>query len=154
MKEEYDIELIIDKKCEKTKITICTKEKTKEIERVIDSINYIDNDEPEIISAYLDGKIKIIEKKDILRIRRYGRQVYLDTEKESYVLKNSITQLEENLDKRKYIRISQSEIINAYKVVDLDVSIAGTIVIRFCNGAKTNVSRRFVKTVKEFFERK
>ena len=149
MKKEYDIDIIIDSQYSQPKIVIYADKKSKEIDEIVDAIN---KSETNTISAYSNGKIIIINKNDILRIRRYGRQVYLETETDSYILKKSITQLEEELDNKRFIRISQSEIINAYKVIDLDVSFVGTIVIGFVNGVKTNVSRRYVKVVKDFFE--
>ena len=104
------------------------------------------------ISAYLNGKLEIVSKRDTIRIKRKDRKVILGTKNNSYVLKKTLTQLEEELDSKRFIRISQSEIINAYQVKNLDVSVSGTIIIEFDDGKKSYVSRRFVAKVKKFFE--
>ena len=147
-----DINIVIDKKYSEPEITIRTNKKTKEIDNIIEAIKKIDNNESLFISAYSKGKLERIPLNDIIRIRRYDRQVILETEQNSFVLKKTLTKLEEELDNKKFIRISQSEIINAYRVKSMDISVAGTIIIEFDNGIKSYVSRRYVKYVKEFFK--
>ena len=147
-----DINIVIDKKYSEPEITIRTNKKTKEIDNIIEAIKKIDKNDSLFISAYSKGKLERISLSDIIRIRRYDRQVILETEQNSFVLKKTLTQLEEELDNEKFIRISQSEIINAYKVKSMDISVSGTIIIEFDNGIKSYVSRRYVKYVKEFFK--
>ena len=147
-----DINIVIDKKYSEPEITIRTNKKTKEIDNIIEAIKKIDNNDSLFISAYSPGKLERIPLSDIIRIRRYDRQVILETEQNSFVLKKTLTKLEEELDNEKFIRISQSEIINAYKVKSMDISVSGTIIIEFDNGIKSYVSRRYVKYVKEFFK--
>lgn len=147
-----DINIVIDKKYSEPEITIRTNKKTKEIDNIIEAIKKIDKNDSLFISAYSKGKLERIPLSDIIRIRRYDRQVILETEQNSFVLKKTLTKLEEELDNEKFIRISQSEIINAYKVKSMDISVSGTIIIEFDNGIKSYVSRRYVKYVKEFFK--
>jgi DNA-binding LytR/AlgR family response regulator len=153
VKKQYNIEIIIDEKYSETKITIHTNTKTKEIDNIVEAIKNITEYEIPYISAYSNNKLELVNKDAIFRIGRIGRQVVLETENSSYIVKKTLSQLEEELDSQKFIRISQSEIINAYKVKSLDVSIAGTIRIEFNNGMKSNVSRRYVKLVKNFFKK-
>lgn len=152
MNREYRIKIIIDENIEEPQITIQTKERTKEIEQIVDAINCINEKNLRYITGYQKDKIVNISKDDVVRIRRVGRQVILETEDESLVLKKTLRQLDEELDKNTFVRISQSEIINAFKVKSLDVSITGTIIIEFSNGTTSDVSRRFVKSVRKFFE--
>ena len=152
MKKKINIEIIIDNEYSNPKIMIYTKEKNKEIEQIIEYISSFNDDNSKYINGYIDNKLELVKINDIVRIGRVGRQVILETEDKSYILKKTITQLEDELDKNKFIRISQSEIINAYKVKSLDLSFSGTIIIEFTNGFKSNVSRRYVKFVKNFFK--
>ncbi len=152
MNREYRIKIIIDENIEEPQITIQTKERTKEIEQIVDAINCFNEKKLLNLMGYQKDKIVNVSKDDVVRIRRIGRQVILETEDESFVLKKTLRQLDEELDKNTFVRISQSEIINAFKVKSLDVSITGTIIIEFSNGTTSDVSRRFVKSVRKFFE--
>ena len=152
MKDDININVIIDKKYINPKIDIYTDKETDDINDIVDAIKNVDKHRSLYINAYLNWKIVIVLKDVIVRIKRIDRQVILETDKESYILKKSLTKLEEELDSKKFSRISQSEIINAYKVKNLDINIIGTITIEFNNNKKSNVSRRFVKSVRKFFE--
>ena len=70
----------------------------------------------------------------------------------SKVCKSSLSGIEEVLNPVRFIRISQSEIINIYKVKRFDISIAGTIGVEFENGTKTWASRRCVKQIKNILK--
>lgn len=65
-----------------------------------------------------------------------------------YTVKKTISAMEELLNVNRFIRISQSEIINLYKVKCFDINIAGTIGIEFDDGTKSWVSRSRVKAIK------
>ena len=73
----------------------------------------------------------------------------IQTETDSYIVKNTLIALEEILDPERFIRISQSEIINFYKVKGFDINIKGSIGIQFDNGIKSWVSRRYLKKIRD-----
>ena len=56
---------------------------------------------------------------------------------------------EERLKPFRFVRISNSEIINLKKVGSFDLSFAGTICVTLTDGSKTYVSRRYVTKIKE-----
>jgi DNA-binding LytR/AlgR family response regulator len=64
-------------------------------------------------------------------------------------VRETLARLEEELDTQRFFRISQSEIINLYKVKCFDISVYGTIGVEFDNGLRTWASRRYVKALKE-----
>ena len=86
---------------------------------------------------------------DVFRIRKESRQILLETEDAEHVVKSTLARLEVFLDTERFFRISQSEIINLYKVKCFDVSTYGTIEVEFDNGTKTWASRRYVKMLRE-----
>lgn len=49
----------------------------------------------------------------------------------------------------KFVRVSNSEIINLKKIKNFDLSLAGTICVKFLDGSTTYVSRRYVTKIKE-----
>lgn len=151
--KKFTTEIIIDDKYSEPKVVIYTNKRTEKIDNLISAINNLESNDI-YVNAYDGNKLVLIKETDIIRIARIGRQVILETKDNKYVLKKTLIQLEEELDNSKFIRISQSEIINAYKVKSLNFSFTGTIIIEFNNGLQSNVSRRNVKYVKEFFEGK
>ncbi|MBQ3903904.1 MAG: LytTR family transcriptional regulator DNA-binding domain-containing protein [Eubacterium sp.] len=154
MADNADVELILDETCAEPKVTIRAKEKTALIENLIEEIEKTVSAEPSGVPAYSDGKLELVPQRDIMRIRTEGRQVVLDTEERYYIIKQTLTRIEEKLSRDRFIRISQSEIVNIYKVKQFDVSLSGTIGIEFKNGVKTYASRRYIKAIKSFLKSK
>ncbi len=99
-----------------------------------------------------DG-LEFISQRDIVRAYTLGRKVMIETEDITYTVRKSLSRLEEDLDPSRFIRISQSEIINIYRVKCFDINIAGTIGVEFENGTKSWASRSCVKAIKELISR-
>ena len=56
---------------------------------------------------------------------------------------------DKRLDNSKFVRISNSEIVNLKKVKSLDLSFVGTICMELSNGTVSYVSRRYVSKIKK-----
>ena len=69
-------------------------------------------------------------------------------QKLTVIIKNK-ERSEDQLSDDRFVRISQSEIINIQKVKSFDFSIAGTIGVLLDNGESTFVARRRVREVKQ-----
>ena len=67
----------------------------------------------------------------------------------TYDVRKPLHEIEILLDKKRFVRISQSETINIRKVKSFDFSIAGTIGVELVNGQSTWVARRRIRNVKE-----
>ena len=87
-----------------------------------------------------------------MRAYTESRKVLIDTDTGTYFLKKNLSALEEELNPHRFIRISQSEIVNIYKVRRFDINIAGTIGVEFENGVKSWASRSCVKAIKEILK--
>ena len=149
MKNMVDIAVVLDEKYPDPKVTIQTKEKTKQVENIIYAIeNISDNDFP-VIPAYKDSFLKFISQRDIIRIYVHDRRVVIETISGEYVIRKPLSSVEELLNGERFFRISQSEIVNLYKVKGFDLSVAGTIGIEFDNGSRSWVARSRVKLLKE-----
>ncbi len=154
MKNMVEIDVVLDKNYIEPKVTIQTKEKTEQVENIIYAIeNASENDFPSIV-ADLDGsKLEFVSQRDIIRAYTFNRNVMIQSENGTYTFKKSLSTLEVILNPKRFIRISQSEIINLYKVKCFDVNIAGTIGIEFDNGEKSWTSRSRVKDIKALLRR-
>ena len=149
MNNMVDIEIVIDENYPEPKVTIHTKEKTKQVENIIYAIENVSENDFPVISAYGDDGIEFISQRDIIRVYTQGRKVLLRTLKGEYSVRKTLSGIEEDLNPSRFIRISQSEIINIYKVKNFDINIAGTIGVEFEDGTKSWASRSCVKAIKE-----
>ena len=152
MRNMIDIDVVIDEKYVDPKVTITAREKNQQVENIIYAIeNVADNDFP-VIPASSDRGVEFISQRDIIRAYTSDRKVLIETSGGTYTVKKKLSSLEEDLNPSRFIRISQSEIINIYKVKCFDINIAGTIGVEFENGAKSWASRSCVKAIKEILK--
>ncbi|MBO4904716.1 MAG: LytTR family transcriptional regulator [Lachnospiraceae bacterium] len=149
MKNMVEIEIILDEQYADPHVTIKTKSNTQQVENIICAIENASNSDYPQIAAHDEGKLLFISQRDIVRAHTQGRKVILETEDATYSIRKSISALEEVLDSARFLRISQSEIINLYKVKCFDLNMAGTIGVEFDCGIKSWASRSRVRKIKE-----
>lgn len=141
-----DIEVKLDDKYEKLKIIICTNEITDEVNDILQKLNTI---ETKLLTGIKDNIIEILDDKNIIRIYTNDKKVFALTNKGEYVMKLRLYELEQRLDKKIFVRISNTEIVNISKIKKFDLSFTGTICIYFIDGSYTYVSRRYVVKIKK-----
>lgn len=140
------VEIKIDSSCEETKVIVLASSMTEEVAEIIARLA---EHEPHLISGLQDGKLKVLEETSLIRVYAGSGKVFGVTEEGEYVLKKRLYELEELLDKTKFVRISNSEIINLKKVKHFDLSFTGTICVRLSDGTAAYVSRRYVNKIKK-----
>ena len=142
-----EIEIKVDKNINEPKIIIQTDKITKEITDIYDKLNGEINKK---IKAYKNDKMYLLNEKDIESIYAEDGKVYARYNNVKYLLKSRLYEIENVIDKKIFIRISHSEIINIEKVKNIDFKITGTILFNFYDGNTAYVSRRYIKKIKEF----
>ena len=148
MNNMVDIDVIIDENYIEPKVNILTKSKTKQVESIINSIENTQENEYPYLTGYIDGKAELISQRDIVRVYIENRKIIIETAEKLYYTKKNLTMLESILNPSRFVRISQSEIINLYKVIHFEFNIAGTIGVKMENSKKTWVARSRVKSIK------
>ena len=102
------------------------------------------------LTVWHGDRALLIEQRDFLRFYADGRGISAQTvQKEAYAVRLRLYELEERLDRRRFVRISNSEIVNLEHVTALDLSLTGTIRMTLGHSVNTYVSRRYVKKIKE-----
>lgn len=91
----------------------------------------------------------LLPQGDFLRFYADGKGVSGQTAEETYAVPLRLYELEERLDRARFVRISNGEIINLDKVTAVDLSLSGTIRMTLNGTAHVYVSRRYVKRIKE-----
>lgn len=140
------VEIIIDESLDENKVTIYAKKYSKDIENIRDMLTDRLLDK---IVAFYDKEIFILAFDEIIRIYAQDKEVFAKTKNKSYKVRLTLTELEKRLDKKKFIRISRSEIVNIDYIKRLDLSFIGTIAVEFTNGEVSYVSRRRLKDFKK-----
>ena len=140
------IEVRIDEKCKEPKIIVMTDKMTDEINALVKRLS---EEQPQVIAGFKDDTVEVLEPSDIYRVFTTSGKVLAETSHGEYTLRLRLYEMEQRLDNRSFVRISNSDIINLKKVKSFDLSFAGTICIRLSNGTVTYVSRRSVAKIKQ-----
>lgn len=140
------VEVKIDKSVAKPRVIIVTSEITEEINALVQTLS---ESGPRMIAGFRDDTVTVLDEKDILRIYAANGRVYAVLPSGEYVIRLRLYEAEERLKPFRFVRISNSEIINLKKVGSFDLSFAGTICVTLSDGSKTYVSRRYVSKIKE-----
>lgn len=129
-------------------IMITTAHMTEDVNRVVEFVSRLE-DAPTIISGIREDKVELLDQESIVRIYAEEGKVFAKTEQGLYQIRLRLYELEERLDNGKFVRISNSEIVNLKKVKSLDLSFVGTICMELSNGEVSYVSRRYVSKIKK-----
>ena len=120
-----------------------------ETEELADLLSRLEGAEKKLL-GFRDGGAVPLEPGDILRFYGEDKEVRAQTlGGEVYTVRLRLYELEERLDRRTFLRVSHSEIVNWKRVTALDLSLTGTIRVTLEGGVTTYVSRRYVKKIKE-----
>lgn len=139
------IEIKIEDTAAETKVIIVTREVTESVQALVKRLS---EEHPKVIAGFSEDMVRLLEQEEILRIYAADGKVFAVTEKGEFTLRLRLYELEERLDKKRFVRISNSEIVNLGKVKGFDLSFSGTIRVSLTNGTSTYVSRRYVSKIK------
>lgn len=92
----------------------------------------------------------LLNQNNIETIYTEDGKVFARENGNKYLIKKRLYELEEILNPDKFVRISNSEIVNMKKVQKMNFKFSGTIILYFTNEEKTYVSRRYLKKIKEY----
>lgn len=149
MKDIIEIEIILDQAYKEPKVAIYTDRRTRETEQIIYAIENVRMASAPPILGEKDKLIVPVLQMDIFRAvveHRITRLYCLDGE---YLVRKKLSELETVFDPVRFVRISQSEIINLRRVKGFDLSIVGTIGVEFDDGSRSWVARRFVRQIRQ-----
>ena len=129
-----------------TEIIIKTNKLTDEIQSVIDILQNFDTYLNNIIATQ-NNDIFIINVEDIICLYSENKNNYCRTINGTYKIKYTLSELENKLSPKNFIRISNSCIANFKQVECFNNEIVGTIKIKYKDGNVDYVSRRRIKDV-------
>lgn len=139
----------IDPDVKDTEVLITAEKRSRFLSRLVNVIQDFDKNRATTLTGHIGDRVYLIDVADILRIYAANQKVYVQTDKAEYLLRHRLYELEELLDRQRFLRISNSEIIHVSKIQDIDLSVTGRICIRFRDDVYTYVSRRYVPKIKK-----
>ena len=140
------IEVKIENTYTEPKVVILTDQMTDEVNEIIRKLS---ENTPQMIAGFQDDLLKVLDQEEIFNLFTENGRVLARTRDGIFSLRTRMYELEERLDKKNFVRISNSEIINLRKVKAFDLSLSGTILVSLLNGTVTYVSRRYVPKIKQ-----
>ena len=140
------VEIKIEEEFKNPVAVIHTADVTDEVNAAVRKLS---DSSPDVIMGFDGTNAKILDPNEIYRIYAENQRVLAVTDTGMFHIRMRLYQLEEKLDSRIFVRISNSEIINLKKTEKFDLSLAGTIYVKLKNKESTYVSRRYVSKIKE-----
>ena len=141
-----ELEIKINPEYKIPKVIVLTDKVTEEINALVARLS---EEAPQLISGFRDNVLKILEQEEIIRVYSSDGKIIAVTDEGEFFLRQRLYEMEERLDSSRFVRISNSEIINLKKVKSFDMSFAGTICVSMSDSAVTYVSRRYVSKIKK-----
>ena len=140
------IEIKIDPLYDEPKVVVLTASMTEEVHSLVEKLS---EKNPSVISGIRDGMITILEEDNLIKIYAGNGKVFAVTDHGEYSIKLRLYEIEKRLDSQRFVRISNSEIVNLKKVKNFDLSFTGIICVELINNTVTYVSRRYVSKIKK-----
>ena len=134
-------------------INISAGKNSIELQNIINKIEEISKKKDNII-GYNNNELFIISVEKIILFYTKEQKCYCKTNNNEYQIKKRMFELEDILDNNKFIRISNSFIININQISSFDLNYIGNIKVKLNNGEILDVSQRRVgKILKKLKER-
>ena len=140
------INYVIHEKYKEAEIHVCADELTDKIRSVAAVIEEAVN---VTVPGYDENGVTMLPYESIIRFYSENQRVYAQTKEKRYAIKYRLYELETNLGQEKFVRISNSEMVNIKQILRLDTKLTGTIHIYLKNDIETYVSRRYVTKIKK-----
>ncbi len=139
------IDVTLDPALEELLVKVLSPGETEELAALLERL-----EERPPLTGFRDGSAVPLEAGEVLRF--YGEDKEVRAQAlggEIYTVRLRLYELEERLERKAFVRVSHSEIVNWKRVTALDLSLSGTIRVTLEGGVVTYVSRRYVKKIKE-----
>jgi DNA-binding LytR/AlgR family response regulator len=146
------VSIIIDENCAEPFVEIHTASVSDEINYVVKQIASSGDRDLYMLDGRKGDFVTLLKPCSIMWIYSSSGKVFAETETDIYELKYRLYEIEEMMAGHafsKYIRISNTDIINFDFVLNFDVSLSGSICVNFRNKKRAFVSRRYVAKIKK-----
>ena len=138
------VEVQIDPALDEPVIVLRAPMPTEEVEQLARLLRA--QDAPRPFTVYAERER--VSRSMVLRFYAEDKGVLCQTGKGTFTVRARLYELEEELAGTRFVRVSNSEIVNLDRVTALDLTLTGTIKMTLEGGTVCWVSRRYVKKIK------
>ena len=117
--------------------------KYRELTPVIHQIFQLCESERAVLLCDKDGTTHHVDLHDVLYIEWIDNKCCVYTKSDVFIIASSLTQLEESLRKRQFIRISKMCLANLFKINSVSNSLNMRLTAEMNNGERVVVSRHY-----------
>jgi len=139
------IDISVDETAADLTISITCRQLTPDIERMIAALRMMNHQ----LLAKKDGEIYMLDIAQILYIESVDRKCFIYTEKEMYESDFRLYELEQQLEKYGFFRVSKSILIHLQKIRSLRADINRRIRVTMANGEQIMASRQYAEELKK-----
>lgn len=140
----------IDSKYDELEIHVCKNMADSEVNSTLETLHAVFD--KTIKSVDERGNVCTIKPSEVISFYAEGQKVFALKEDGKYSVSLKLYELEEDLEKAYFVRISKSELVNVKRIRSLDLSLTGTIRVVMKNGYETYTSRRNVTKLKNILK--
>ena len=148
----FKVRTNISEKYEEIEIIINAPKRTEEVQKIEEKLIEKDSAIIKQIIGYQGNDIFVIKTEDIILVYSEEKNNYCKTKDGIYMVKEKMYYLDDMLDKNKFIRISNSAIVNVDKIKCFNTSIIGKIIVKFNDNTQLDVARRRTKEIMKFLK--
>lgn len=146
-----EVEIRIDPERQDPKLVIYAAQETPELQKLAEQLSGLALGP---LRVWEEERSFLLQQREFLRFYTEGKGVCAQTASRTYSVRLRLYELEQRLDPLRFVRISNSEIINLDRVTAVDLSLTGTICMTLDGQVTSYVSRRYVKKIKEVLNQK
>ena len=141
------VEVQIDPGLDEPAVIVRAPSLTGEIEALVQKLRA--SALPRPFTVYQEREPVRVSRSAVLRFFAEDKGVFCQTGQGVYTVRQRLYELEEELEGARFVRVSNSEIVNLDRVTALDLTLTGTIKMTLEGGTACWVSRRYVKKIKQ-----
>lgn len=141
------VEVQIDPELEEPVVVLRVPSPTEEVENL--AVRLRGEAAPQPFTVYREREAVRVSRSMVLRFYAEDKGVSCQTGKGVFAVRQRLYELEEELAGTRFVRVSNSEIVNLDRVTGLDLTLAGTIKMTLEGGTVCWVSRRYVRKIKQ-----
>ena len=144
------VEVQIDPALDEPVIVLRAPMPTEEVEQLARLLRA--QDAPRPFTVYAEREAVRVSRSMVLRFYAEDKGVLCQTGKGTFTVRARLYELEEELAGTRFVRVSNSEIVNLDRVTALDLTLTGTIKMTLEGGTVCWVSRRYVRKIRQALE--
>ena len=133
------IEIDIDEKYKDTGVKICAPSLTRDVEKVIAMMRMINMQ----IGVRKGDETVLLDTDEILYIDAVERKTFVYTQDETYESELKLYEMEQELLKQDFLRVSKQSIVNLRKIKSLKADINRKVRLTLTKGEQIVVSRMY-----------